>query len=110
MIFLFISTILILILFLFLLYQRNIEHYYTYANDCSKLSNEECLKTPNCGILHDRYPMPPRCLPGTAEGTLDPRLMPDAEEGYYKNLQLDFWQYSSPTFPSPCMYKNKIHK
>lgn len=81
-----------LFLIIYLLYQTT-EHYYTYDGNCSDLKYEQCLRTPKCGWLRKRYPLRGNCVSGTAQGPLNYRLLPEAEEGRYKNYQLDFWTY-----------------
>lgn len=70
------------------------ENYYTYNNHCMKLNYKECLNKPRCGWLRDRPPSKGRCVIGTPKGPLNPRLLSETEEGYYKNRELDFWTYS----------------
>lgn len=82
------------------------ENYYTYNNHCQNLNYKECLDKPKCGWLKDRMPAKGRCVVGSPEGPLDPRLLPEAEEGYYKNRQIDFWTYSRANNNYSCLYND----
>ena len=97
--------IILLLTILYLLYQTK-ENYYTFDNNCQNLSYKKCISKPRCGWLKLRYPDKGICVVGTAKGPLNPRLIPDAEEGFYKNIGLDFWTYYRPNNNFSCLYNN----
>jgi hypothetical protein len=68
-----------------------------FSNQCTNLDFNKCLKTSYCGWLIDGTYLS-KCLPGTPDGPLNPKLQIDAESSKYGNIQNDRWIYSQNPF------------
>lgn len=86
--------LLIIILSVIFLFSTHIIENYSgihshLKNRCANLDFKNCLQKTQCGWLVNNNQS--RCLQGTPIGPLNPKLQPDAENSFRKNIQYDRW-------------------